>query len=222
MKILAVVKTRRTTAYRPRRWRLDCWCWSVVLWLGISVPAPPRRPKLVYRHQTVILFNTKSSIQFSTHNLTLHNTFLPLLFSKHNLTLTRYDTVDGKVSNLQHYPYVTITNKTPYDTVQGKEVHYSSVFCSDDQYSVAAQQTWTASSRGACLLTQIEAELFLVDSDYFMTCAPYTSNPGTTYGTFSILMDNENGCCVVSSHEKQQCPRDRPYDPCHPYTPRCK
>ena len=119
------------------------------------------------------------------------------------------------VSNLQHYPYVTITNKTPYDTLDiqnSNVVQYSTraLFCSDDLYSVAAQQTWKASSRGACLISRIEAELFPVDSAHdYMTCAPYTSTPGTSYGTFFIIMDGDDACCVLSSHQKpQQCSSD--------------
>ena len=133
---------------------------------------------------------SQNSFQFSTHNLTLHNKFL--------------------VSNLQHYPYASITNKTPYDTVPGKDIHYSIHLCSDDQYNVAAQQTWKASSRGACLISRIEAELFPVDSAHdYMTCAPYTSTPGTSYGTFFIIMDGDDACCVLSSHQKpQQCSSD--------------
>ena len=87
---------------------------------------------------------------------------------------------------------------------------YSTHLCSDDQYSVAAQQTWKASSRGACLISRIEAELFPVDSAHdYMTCAPYTSTPGTSYGTFFIIMDGDDACCVLSSHQKpQQCSSD--------------
>ena len=193
--------------------------------LGISVPAPPpppRRPTLVVcRHQRVILFDTQQIIRniifnsFSTHNLTLHKILHLFSSFKHNLSLTRSGKVAGMVSNLQHYPYVTITNKTPYDTLQGKfdfhdvlynDVEYSTDFCKNDRYSVAAHQTWKASSRGACLVRIINAVLTLPDGNGLM-CAEYLSTPATSYSIFSIIMKGDDECCVLSSHQTpQKCP----------------
>ena len=133
-----------------------------------------------------------------------------ILFSKHNMSLTCSGKVDGMVSNLQHYQYVTITNKTPYDTPQGKDNHcsvqYHSPFCSDDGYSLPAQQTWTASSRGACLVHSISAILALPGLPDGLECTPYWSVMGTSYSIFSILMKGDDACCVLSSHETQKCP----------------
>ena len=191
--------------------------------LGISVPRqPPPRPTLVVcRHQTVILLISTykkgiHKILFNSllTNLTLHK-FLPLFLCKHNLSLTRSGKVAGMVSNLQHYPYVTITNKTPYDTLQGKfdfhdvlynDVEYSTDFCKNDRYSVAAHQTWKASSRGTCLVSTITAVLTLPDGSGLL-CDYYWSLPATSYSIFSIIMKGDDACCVLSSHQKpQECP----------------
>ena len=74
------------------------------------------------------------------------------------------------VSNLQHYPYATITNKTPYATHQylskwsGVDVYYASTkICSVDYINegIASGGKWTASSRGVCLITIITAVIAL-------------------------------------------------------------
>ena len=112
-----------------------------------------------------------------------------------------------------HYPYVKVTNKTPYDTLQyyglysnyGISVMYYA--CSPDSVleSVASGDTWTASSRGLCLVTNIYTTLTIPDSDYpgTLTCKEYHSS-GTSYSQYSIIMDGEDACCVKSSHEKPQ------------------
>ena len=113
------------------------------------------------------------------------------------------------VSNLQHYPYVTITNKTPYDTLDiqnSNVVQYSTraLFCSDDLYSVAAQQTWKASSRGECLVHRITATLTIPDGPGYLLCTTYKSS-GTGHSIYSIIMKGDDVCCVRSSHESQKC-----------------
>ena len=70
-----------------------------------------------------------------------------------------------------------------------------------------AGQTWTASSRGLCLVNYIHATLTYQTDDHFwvlMTCAPYTSS-GTSHSIYSILMKGDDACCVRSSHELQEC-----------------
>ena len=134
------------------------------------------------------------------------------------------------VSNLQHYPYVTITNKTPYDTFEANDnwdhnhkhdgyrdlldtwVDYSTHACSADNAGVIVSgDAWTASSRGACLVYRIHASLTVPDvrtkrGTSALTCASYASS-GTSYSIFSIIMDGEDACCVLSSHEQpQECP----------------
>ena len=121
------------------------------------------------------------------------------------------------------YPLVTITNKTPYDTrkvgvydqkIYTNNVKYSSssfIFiplCRDDEYDVAAQQTWTATSRGLCRVKTITAALELPNRTppgNWLVCDDYKSFPGTTYGTFFIIMNGEDACCVQSSHQSGAC-----------------
>jgi len=120
--------------------------------------------------------------------------------------------VDGMVSNLQKlYPYVTITNKTPYDTfptVYGQTKDLETYvtygpFCSEDTVwgVIVSGDAWTASSRGACLVTNIHTTLTIADADFpdgasSLTCKNYHSS-GTGYSQFSIIMDGEDACSVV-------------------------
>ena len=71
---------------------------------------------------------------------------------------------------LQFYPYVTITNKTPLDLRPPQEVSFSvkykggPLFCDSDflmegMEGLAAGETWTASSRGLCLVKTLRARL---------------------------------------------------------------
>ena len=128
------------------------------------------------------------------------------------------------VSNLQKYPYVTITNKTPKDTFPNYIDHdvygfgdlthhtvyvvYNSGLCSTDYIDdgLAPGGTWTASSRGACLVKEIVVTLTHPWHPDGLACAPYTSS-GTSYSIYSILMKGDDACCVLSSHETpQKCP----------------
>ena len=215
MKILVVVKTRRTRTCGPRRWRWDWWWyWVVLLLWGISVPQPqPPRPTLVCRHQKVILFNTKkmysqNSIQFITHNLTLHK-FLHLFFFQ-TQCVTRSGKVDDMVTNLQRYPYFAITNETPYASfvVNMGNGKYANIFCNDGPDHVDSRQTWTASTRIACIVSRMDATLFPPQTSTSVKCTPYLSVPGTTYSIFSILMKGDDACCVVSNQygTTQKCP----------------
>ena len=187
--------------------------------LGISVPAPPpppSRPTLVCRQQTVIHFKyTKQFIRkiiFNiSHNLTLPK-FLPLLFS--NTTCHSHSgKVDSMVSNLQAYPVVTVTNTAPVKMDASISVEYLGwdfLFCSNDyvDLSIASGDTWTASSRGLCLVTQITVRLSFEDVRTVrktwmnLKCAPYKSS-GTAYSNYSIIMNGVADCCVRSSNEIQ-------------------
>ena len=115
---------------------------------------------------------------------------------------------------LQHYPYVTITNKTPFpifpivppDYFYHTYVQYG--FCMPNYIAegLAAGQTWTASSRGLCLVHRIHAALNRPDlANGYLTCYPYKSS-GTSHSIYSILMKGDEECCVRSSHEIQECP----------------
>ena len=115
---------------------------------------------------------------------------------------------------LQLYPYVTITNKTPYNVLPQGGWNFpdsvSYLVCkSDFMYNgLPAWQTWTASSRGLCLVNRIDAVLTFPDGRGGITCTPYTST-GTSYSQYSILMkwDNlgDDACCVRSSNQIQKC-----------------
>ena len=85
-----------------------------------------------------------------------------------------------------------------------------SFICSTDLVvdPIAPGGTWTASSRGVCLVTYIYAALHIPDPDFpdaagILECKHYHSS-GTSYSQFSIIMDGEDACCVLSSHEKPQ------------------
>ena len=109
------------------------------------------------------------------------------------------------VSNLQHYPYATITNKTPYATHQyllkwsGVDVYYASTkICSVDYINegIASGGKWTASSRGVCLITIITAVIALPSLPDGLVCDSYQSS-GTSYSQFAIIMDGDDACRVV-------------------------
>ena len=80
------------------------------------------------------------------------------------------------------YPLVKITDSTQFN-VSGK-VTYASIFCSDDNYSATPYTTWSASSRGICLVTEISATVKTPDGDIVAT--PYSSS-GTSYSQFAVI-----------------------------------
>ena len=158
------------------------------------------------------------SIHYNTHNLTLHK-FLHFFFF-HTQPVTRSGKVVGMVSNLQNYPYVTISNETPYATAApyattaqpldkkySVSVAYATFLCSNDYIDgvIAPGDTWTASSRGVCLVGYVYASLTIPGTG-IIQCRKYRS-AGTTYSMYSILMNGDDACCVLSSHETpQKCP----------------
>jgi hypothetical protein len=104
------------------------------------------------------------------------------------------------------YPPVSIVNSTNY-TASGK-VSYASIFCSDDNYTVGPNSTWTASSRGVCLVTKITATLSVFGTDYQAT--PYESS-GTSYSQFAIIQTGATTFEVtrrVSLAKEDQPPAD--------------
>jgi len=86
---------------------------------------------------------------------------------------------------------VQIVNGTPY-RAKGK-VGYSA--CRSDSYNVVPQSTWTASSRGGCLLTSIHATVNdgKEDGGTAITCKPYKSS-GTSYSQFAVFMTSKTTC----------------------------
>ena len=80
------------------------------------------------------------------------------------------------------YPLAKITNQTDY-AVSGT-VEYPG--CSDDDYTVQPGQTWTARSRGVCLITRITGTASGSAKHGESTkIVPYDST-GTSYGNFQI------------------------------------
>ncbi|MEK0315011.1 hypothetical protein [Cohnella sp. 56] len=87
----------------------------------------------------------------------------------------------------QGYDPVQIHNSTSFNAFG--RVEYASLFCSDDNYSVQRDDTWRASSRGACLLTRITATVRTPSGNIEAT--PYTSS-GTSYSNFAIIQTGVN------------------------------
>ena len=87
------------------------------------------------------------------------------------------------------YPPVHISNSTPYNA--GGEVTYDSAFCSKDEYQLTpAPNSWTASSRGACLVNKITCTVYTPTARYEAT--PYTSS-GTSYSQFALVQTDDGG-----------------------------
>ncbi|MBP1962991.1 hypothetical protein GQF04_28400 [Paenibacillus aceris] len=85
------------------------------------------------------------------------------------------------------YPPVQIVNSTSFN-VSGK-VEYASFLCSDDNYNVQRDETWTATSRGVCLVTRITATVKTPSGN--ITAEPYTSS-GTSFSKFAIIQVGVN------------------------------
>ncbi|MFC4102113.1 hypothetical protein [Paenibacillus xanthanilyticus] len=85
------------------------------------------------------------------------------------------------------YDPVQIANSTPYSAVG--RIEYASIFCSNDNYSVAAGRTFTAPGRGVCLLTRITATVATPSGN--IEAEPYTSS-GTSFSQFAIIQVGEN------------------------------
>lgn len=85
------------------------------------------------------------------------------------------------------YPVVQIANSTNY--IASGTVSYASIFCSNDNYTVTPTTTWSASSRGVCLVTEISAVVQTPNGNIQAT--PYTSS-GTSYSQFAIIQTGPN------------------------------
>lgn len=80
------------------------------------------------------------------------------------------------------YPCVNIINATNF--IASGTVSYMSIFCSNDDYTVIPNTSWTAGSRGACLVTEISAVVQTPDGNIQATS--YSSS-GTSYSEFAIM-----------------------------------
>lgn len=95
----------------------------------------------------------------------------------------------SKKETLNYNP-VTVANNTDY-RASGWVRYGAPKFCSDDAYSAPAKGSWTARSRGACLVWRITADL---DADAGkIECKQYESS-GTSYSQFYITMTGDKKC----------------------------
>jgi len=95
-------------------------------------------------------------------------------------------------ANSAAYPLVNIMNSTPY-YVCGK-VSYGSLLCSNDDYCVDSQSSWTAKSRGVCLVTKITASVKIPNGA--VSATPYSST-GTSYSKFAVITSGPDGFAVT-------------------------
>jgi hypothetical protein len=90
------------------------------------------------------------------------------------------------------YPVVRICNSTPYP-VSG-QVSYASVFCSDDQFTIAPGACWEAAGRGICLVTGIT--VVVVVNGNPVQAVPYISS-GTSYSQFVVVQLGNDSFAVT-------------------------
>jgi hypothetical protein len=106
------------------------------------------------------------------------------------------------------YPKVNIVNSTGY-SVSGT-VSYLSAFCSNDNYGMGPNKSWTASSRGVCLVTEISADVATPGGS--VSATPYTSS-GTSYSQFAVIQTNDNPLAFeVTRRVSLTAPDDKPAD----------
>jgi len=120
--------------------------------------------------------------------------------------------VDGMVSNLQDYPVVHITNKTPHYSPR-VFVRFDGSSCYPDftPSGLDDGDTWTPNKREGCLVGKISAILNLSTGSLApqyneIECAPYFRS-GTGYSIFFILMKGDHACCVLSSLPTSTLPK---------------
>ncbi|WP_197076351.1 hypothetical protein [Photobacterium iliopiscarium] len=79
------------------------------------------------------------------------------------------------------YPLVAIVNSSNF--VAHGSVRYAA--CSSDQFLIAPHTTWTAKTRGLCLLTKIEGHMTLAGNKE-VKIKEYKSS-GTSYSQYVII-----------------------------------
>jgi hypothetical protein len=104
------------------------------------------------------------------------------------------------------YPVVQIANSTNY--IASGTVSYASIFCSNDNYNVTPNTTWSAGSRGVCLVTEISAVLITPGGNIQAT--PYRSS-GTSYSQFAIIQTGPNSFEVTRRVSMSEDPRPSNY-----------
>ena len=111
-------------------------------------------------------------------------------------------------SNKKGYAPVKITNKTPYEAYSGF-VDYDTWWCRDDVFNVASGQTWTATSRGFCKVSDITANLVLSPSggDQLECKMKTFYGASTRLSQFYIVMDGDDKCCVLDSVDYGTSPK---------------
>jgi hypothetical protein len=80
------------------------------------------------------------------------------------------------------YPNVQIHDSTNY--VATGTVHLATMFCSNDDYYVTPNTTWTGPDRGVCLVTKIDALVRTPGGDIW--AEPYESS-GTSYSQYAVI-----------------------------------
>ena len=101
--------------------------------------------------------------------------------------------------DVEHYTYVHIENESKFE-MTGK-VHYASFWffrCGDDNFKIMPHSSWTATSKGVCLVTRISAYT-TNHNDYALdheVCS-YESS-GTAYSQFAITHDGSCAYNIVS------------------------
>ncbi len=87
------------------------------------------------------------------------------------------------------YPLVNIIDSTGFSLTG--TVSYASAFCSDDNYKINLPDTsWTAGSRGVCLVKEISADVSTPDG--IVSATPYTSSTGTSYSQYAVIRISDN------------------------------
>jgi hypothetical protein len=103
------------------------------------------------------------------------------------------------------YAIVHIVNSTNF-TVCGT-VSYMSLFCSNDDYCIGPNASWSANSRGLCLVKEISAVVQTPGGNVQAT--PYTSS-GTSYSSFAVVQTGTTSFAVtrVVSGAEDAAPSD--------------
>lgn len=103
------------------------------------------------------------------------------------------------------YPLVNIINSTAFN-VSGT-VDYESAFCSNDKYSVTPGTSWTASSRGVCLVTHVNATVQTPNGN--IVAQSYNSS-GTSYSQFAVIQTSPTSFEVTRRVSMAEAEHDKP------------
>ena len=104
------------------------------------------------------------------------------------------ETQEMQSQNLQGYPHAHVENLSSNNV--SVKVSYASLFCKDDSFTLGPRESWTADSRGICLITKIESTMTVDGGD--INCQSYTSS-GTSYSQFYVANLTPTRCTVRRS-----------------------